>query len=197
MTQEVKEQIVELFATLKEAHGEMRIYLEQQDYINVNTILADCQDCALLIGNTVEQFEDDQEKIIRELEEYYEELYWVNSNLEEGGRINAGVTTGGSFLSELLPPKLSQKHSTCLRLRKDAECGRLIAEQDKCCKRKQRKTAKQVVQGFGVDTDSQLICDKGANTYADIKDGDIHSGNTIAQYAGICVEKHRNASSTG
>ena len=88
MTQEIKEQIVELFATLKEAHEEMQIHLENQDYINVNTILADCQECALLIGNTVEQFENDQDKIIRKLEEYYEELYWVNSNLEEGGRIN-------------------------------------------------------------------------------------------------------------
>ncbi|MCH5270270.1 MAG: hypothetical protein J1E83_05920 [Lachnospiraceae bacterium] len=90
MTQEVKEQIVELFATLKEAHEEMQIHLEEQNYTNVNTILADCQECALLIGNTIEQFENNQEKIIRELEEYYEKLYWLNSNLEEGRPINGG-----------------------------------------------------------------------------------------------------------
>lgn len=102
MTQEVKEQIVELFATLKEAHGEMQIYLEQQDYINVNAILADCQDCALLIGDTIEQFEDDQEKIVRELEEYYEELYWVNSNLEEGGHVN------GSEVQKALDKRINE-----------------------------------------------------------------------------------------
>lgn len=88
----VKEQIIQLFTTLREAHKELQMQLDKREYAKVNAILADCQESAILIGNTIEQFQDDQQQIVRELEEYCEQLYWINSSLEKGEYINGSDT---------------------------------------------------------------------------------------------------------
>lgn len=92
MRKAVKEQILQLFGSLQEAHRELQMQLEKHENTKANTILADCQESAILIGNIIEQFQEDQQQIIRELEEYCEQLYWVNSSLEKGEHINGSET---------------------------------------------------------------------------------------------------------
>lgn len=84
MRKAVKEQILQLFGTLQEAHKEMQMYLQKKDYAKVSTVLADCQDGAILIGETIDQFEPEQEQIVHELEKYCEQLYHINVKLEQG-----------------------------------------------------------------------------------------------------------------
>lgn len=89
MRKTVKKQILELLSTLREAHREIRTYLQKQQNEKVQNILADCQDSAMLIGNTIEQFESDQEPIIRQLEEYCERLFVISNEMADFGKENS------------------------------------------------------------------------------------------------------------
>lgn len=83
MRKSVKTQIMQLLATLQEAHKEIRVYLKKKEYTRVQNLLADCQDCAVLIGDTIEQFEPDQEEIVKQLEAYCEKLFFISNEMEE------------------------------------------------------------------------------------------------------------------
>lgn len=82
MRKAVKTQILEILETLKEAHKEIFLQIRKKQYGVVRNTLADCQECAAEIGNAIEQYEDDQEAIIKQLEEYCEKLYVINSEME-------------------------------------------------------------------------------------------------------------------
>lgn len=84
MKKAVKEQILELLSTLLEAHKELSVYIEEKDLTKTNILLSDCQESAVMIGETIEQAETGQESIIHDLEEYCEKLYWINDSLEKG-----------------------------------------------------------------------------------------------------------------
>lgn len=92
MRKAVKEQILQLFETLEEAHKELHHFWQKKEYGKVNAILADCQECAILIGNTIEQFQKEEE-LISGLEKYCEQLYLINTTLEneksDGNRLNS------------------------------------------------------------------------------------------------------------
>lgn len=88
MRKAVKEQILQIFETLREAHRELQKCVEKKEYMKANALLADCQESALLIGNTIEQLEDGHEQIIHMLEQYCEEMYRVNGSFEETDRIS-------------------------------------------------------------------------------------------------------------
>ncbi len=89
MRKAVKRKILDLFTTLREAHNEIRLLLQKEEYVKVNNILADCQECALLAGNTIEQFDKNQKDIVRELEEYCEQVFEISSCLENKAKLNA------------------------------------------------------------------------------------------------------------
>ncbi len=89
MRKAVKMQILELLVTLQEAHKEMSLCLHKKEYGKAINILADCQDCAVEIGNTIEQSEVGQELIISQLEEYCERLYEISSEIEISGKENS------------------------------------------------------------------------------------------------------------
>ncbi len=89
MRKAIKVQILQMLMTLKEAHKEMLVYLNKKQYEKVKNILADCQDCAVTIGNSIEQFENDQEMIISQLEEYCERLFVISNEMEKAGKGNA------------------------------------------------------------------------------------------------------------
>ncbi|MBD5500302.1 MAG: hypothetical protein HDR10_03720 [Lachnospiraceae bacterium] len=86
MRKAVKMQIIQLLMTLKEAHKEIILYLSKKQYDLVSNILADCQECAVTVGNIIEQFEADQEVIIKQLEEYCEKLFIMNNEMETAGK---------------------------------------------------------------------------------------------------------------
>ena len=82
MRKTVKVQMLQILATMKEAHKELGKYIQEKQYGNVTNILADCQECAILVGETIDRFETDQEQIVKQLEEYCEKLFLINAELE-------------------------------------------------------------------------------------------------------------------
>lgn len=78
MKKDIKEQLIQLLGTLQEAHQEIQGGLEKKEYGTVQNLLADCQESAVFIGNTIEQFERNQEEIIGILEEYCERLFGIS-----------------------------------------------------------------------------------------------------------------------
>lgn len=89
MRKAVKKQILELLSTLQEGHKEIQLYLQKQQNEKVQNILADCQESAILIGNTIEQFETGQEPIIKQLEEYCERLFVISNEMAVSGKENS------------------------------------------------------------------------------------------------------------
>lgn len=88
MRKAVKEQILQIFETLREAHRELQMYVEKKDFVKANALLADCQESVLLVGNTIEQLESGQEQIIHMLEQYCEEVYRINGSFEGTDKVN-------------------------------------------------------------------------------------------------------------
>lgn len=82
MRKAIKIQILQMLMTVKDAHKEMLIYLNKKQYENAKSILTDCQGCAVTIGNSIEQFENNQEMIIRQLEEYCERVFVISNEME-------------------------------------------------------------------------------------------------------------------
>ena len=82
MKKDIKEQLIQLLGTLREAHWEIQDWLGKKEYGTVQNLLADCQECAVFIGNTIEQFEKGQEKTIQLLEEYCERLFGISIALK-------------------------------------------------------------------------------------------------------------------
>lgn len=89
MRKAVKKQMLELLSTLQEGHKEMQLYLQKRQNEKVQNILADCQESAVLIGNTIEQFETGQEPIIKQLEEYCERLFVISNEMAVSGQENS------------------------------------------------------------------------------------------------------------
>lgn len=77
MRKEVKKQIVQLFETLLETNAEIEKLLDRGEKNKVRELVVNCQECALLIGNTIERFERNQEVIIELLQAYCEYLFQV------------------------------------------------------------------------------------------------------------------------
>ena len=76
MRKAVKLQLIQLVDTVLEAHIEVKKKLNAKEYNSVRSILADCQDCAVMVGNTIEQFDNSQAEIISKLESYCEQLFF-------------------------------------------------------------------------------------------------------------------------
>lgn len=75
MRREVKTQLLQMLQTLLEAHREIRRQIEKQQYDAAFQMLADCQASAIAIGTEIERTEQDQEAIVRCLEDYCDALY--------------------------------------------------------------------------------------------------------------------------
>lgn len=88
MRRSVKKQLLQLLMTVKEAHNEIWSYLQTEEYAKVYRILADCQECAVSAGNTIERFEKKSEEIIRDLEEYCEYLFDVSIRVDRSEKLN-------------------------------------------------------------------------------------------------------------
>ena len=55
MKKDIKEQLIQLLGTLQEAHQEIQNRFGKKEYQTVQNLLADCQESAVFIGNTIEQ----------------------------------------------------------------------------------------------------------------------------------------------
>lgn len=78
MRNTVKNQILEIFRTLYEAHQEIENYYNQKNINNAISLLSDCNDVAVQIGNTIEETEKTKTKANELLENYCDEIYYAS-----------------------------------------------------------------------------------------------------------------------
>lgn len=89
-----QEQVLELIKTLNEAHSELLSLYSEQNIKMFIGLLADCQECAIQIGNYIDSLEGEGTTTVSLLEEYCEILYFANVETENGG-------DSGNFLVRL------------------------------------------------------------------------------------------------
>lgn len=77
MRKNTKNNILEIFATLYEAHAIAKGYIDDCKYENANDLLCDCQETAIELGNAIDQSEGDSFDGICFFEQYCEALYQV------------------------------------------------------------------------------------------------------------------------
>jgi len=80
-----QEQVLELIKTINEAHSEF-IKLHSEHNISMFVaLLADCQECAIQVGNYIESIEGEGTTTVSLLEEYCEILYFASVEADSGG----------------------------------------------------------------------------------------------------------------
>lgn len=83
MRKTVKNNLLEIFKTIYEAHGIVKGFIDKKEYENAQNLLADCQDTAIQLGNLIEESEGEGFITVSFLEEYCEALYEAATNLSE------------------------------------------------------------------------------------------------------------------
>ncbi len=83
MRKAVKNNLLEIFKTIYEAHEIVKGFIDKKEYDNAQNLLADCQDTAIQLGNLIEESEGEGFVTVSFLEEYCEALYEVATNLSE------------------------------------------------------------------------------------------------------------------
>lgn len=78
-----QQEILELVKTLHEAHVEIKENIEKRQNRIAQSILADCQECAISIGNVIEAFEGEGFVTISFLEEYCQVLFQSHESLND------------------------------------------------------------------------------------------------------------------
>ena len=79
----IKAQLTDIFNSLYEAHDSVKILIDKSDTDSVITLLGDCQNAAVEIGNSVEESEGENCPTIHLLEEYCETVYQVSVGLND------------------------------------------------------------------------------------------------------------------
>lgn len=78
-----QQQILDVIQSLHTFHGEIRDKLNGKDYETVQTALADCQEAAIQIGETIERIEGTGTQAVSCLEQYCENIYQTSMQLQE------------------------------------------------------------------------------------------------------------------
>ena len=85
-----QQQAVEFMKLLEQAHSEIKNSIEKKDYSAAQSLLADCQEGAIQLGNLIEATEGEGFATISLLEEYCELIYQFHESLAEGEDVAAG-----------------------------------------------------------------------------------------------------------
>lgn len=81
---EISQNIVGL---LKEAHEKAVSFAHTGDWKNVLVLIEDCQDCAIALGEKVEQVKGENTMLVSALEKYCEDLYFIHEAILDTGSI--------------------------------------------------------------------------------------------------------------
>lgn len=84
----IKNDILESFQTMYEAHDELKKYIEKKDYERMKIILEDLQNAAIQIGTAIEKSEGEGFISVKYLEEYCEAVYGVSQGAGDGSNGN-------------------------------------------------------------------------------------------------------------
>jgi len=82
MRKHQQKQVLELIQTLREAAAEIRRFFVDKDFPSVMSLLGDCQDVAISIGEYIENIEGEGTKTVTLLEDFCEDLYQISTQLE-------------------------------------------------------------------------------------------------------------------
>lgn len=80
----LKNNILEIFQTIYEAHVQVKKLIDKKDFENAQIVLGDCQNAAVQIGTAIESSEGEGFVTIGFLEEYCEAVYEVFANITDG-----------------------------------------------------------------------------------------------------------------
>lgn len=78
-----KQQILDVIVSLHALHREVRDRLNGKDYQTVQTVLSDCQEAAVQVGEAIEQMEGIGTEAVSYLEYYCENIYQVSIQMQE------------------------------------------------------------------------------------------------------------------
>ncbi|MCD8038941.1 MAG: CDP-glycerol glycerophosphotransferase family protein [Lachnospiraceae bacterium] len=84
-----KQDILEIIKTLNEANEEVKNNIKAGSYAYAQDMLAQCQECAISIGNVIESAEGEGAATISYIEEYCDIVYQIHGELNGGGDANA------------------------------------------------------------------------------------------------------------
>ncbi|MCI9336290.1 MAG: hypothetical protein HFH93_01925 [Lachnospiraceae bacterium] len=90
-----KQQAEDFIKVLGEAHDEIRKAIEKKNISAAMSLLADCQDGAIALGNLIESSEGEDFPTTALLETYCEQVYRLYEDLEKGLPIGAGKAYKG------------------------------------------------------------------------------------------------------
>ena len=82
-----QQQAVEFVKLLEQAHSEIKNVIEKKDISVAQSLLADCQEGAIQLGNLIETTEGEGFKTISILEEYCELIYQFHERLGQGENV--------------------------------------------------------------------------------------------------------------
>lgn len=80
MNKTLKKNILDSIQTMYEAHGFIEELYNERNDTELEEILANCQEMAISIGNTIEKSEAELKEVVEPLEKYCEELYQISVN---------------------------------------------------------------------------------------------------------------------
>ena len=83
-----KSQCIEMIRTLEEAHSEIAKYIEKKEIDTASSLLGECQQAAISLGNTVETTEGEGTEAVSRLEAYCELIYKINEEIVSGENTN-------------------------------------------------------------------------------------------------------------
>ena len=75
MRQRKKEELLEMIETLQSAMTELQMLIRERKSEAVLELLADCQNAAIVVGNTIEELEKKETEAVHLLEEWCELIY--------------------------------------------------------------------------------------------------------------------------
>lgn len=82
-----KKQIQEIMESLNEAHEEIQKLLKQREYKTAQAVLADCQQCAIEVGNAIEESEGENCEVVKKIETYCETVFLLYNQIETIGAL--------------------------------------------------------------------------------------------------------------
>lgn len=109
----IKEQILNIFKTLYEAHNSVKTYIEKKDTNNALTLLGECQNTAVQIGDIIDDSEGEGSSVIHPLEDYCEAVYQVSVGISEN---ISGIKAKKLLDKRLLQAEKSVKNDIKVRL---------------------------------------------------------------------------------
>ncbi|MGN0657743.1 MAG: hypothetical protein ACI4KR_13225, partial [Ruminiclostridium sp.] len=109
----LKQNILEMFRTLYEAHGDIKRLIDKKDYENACTLLGECQEVAVQIGTAIDESEGEGSVAVSFLEEYCEVLYEVAAGIAD---TNTGVRARKSLDKKLINAENSVRNDIKVKL---------------------------------------------------------------------------------